>query len=111
MKLVDYHEAWEMKPRKLTAEEIECPEKVIDDFFQFAHLPQVRLYMWEGMKTMVTGSYTELKSRERLNLIYFYEQIEKLIEVIHVMYEKAGSGVMVLQRQRLPSSQVPDKAK
>jgi hypothetical protein len=81
------HEAWEMKPRKLTAEEIEDPGKVITEFFEFAHLPQVRWMMWEGMKTLITGSYPNLKARERTSLIYFYEQVEKLIEVNHVMYE------------------------
>ena len=84
-------EAWEMKPRRLTAEEIENPEKVIGEFFQFAHLPHVRHLMWEGMKTLVTGNFVNLRSRERTSLIYFYEQIEKLVEVAHVIYEKEKS--------------------
>jgi hypothetical protein len=82
------HEAWELKPRRLTAEEIENPEKVIEEFFQIAHLPQVRWMLWESMKTMITGTYTNLKGRERTNLIYFYEQIEKLVEVAHVIFER-----------------------
>lgn len=84
----EYHEAWEMKPRKLSTEEIENPEKVIDDFFQIAHLPQVREYMWEMMKTLVTGTFTSLKSRERTRLLYFYEQMEKLVEVVHVLHQR-----------------------
>ncbi|MEO8582748.1 MAG: hypothetical protein ABI415_03065 [Flavitalea sp.] len=86
------HEAWEMKPRKLTADEIANPEKVIIDFFEFAHLPQARWMMWEGMKTLVTGSYPSLKARERTSLIYFYEQLERLIEVSHVLYETRKPG-------------------
>jgi hypothetical protein len=81
-------EAWEMKPRKLTQEEIENPEMVIEAFFHYAHLPEVRWFMWEGMKTMITGSYGQLRSRERSNLIYFYEQVEKILEVAHVIYER-----------------------
>jgi hypothetical protein len=81
------HEAWEMKPRKLTPEEIEQPGKVLEDFFQYAHLPQLRSFLWEAMKTMVTGNFAQLKCRERMNLIYFYEQVEKLVEVAHVMHE------------------------
>jgi hypothetical protein len=81
-------EVWEMKPRKLTAVEIENPERTIEEFFQYAHLPQARWYMWEALKTMVAGNYGQLKSKERLNLLYFYEQIEKLLEVVHVMHEK-----------------------
>jgi hypothetical protein len=84
------HEAWEMAPRKLTLEEIENPEKVIEDFFQYAQLPQVRWIMWEGIKTLVTGNFAHLKSRERASLIYFYEQMEKLVEGVHVMYGKKG---------------------
>ena len=90
MVLADHHEAWEMKPRKLTPEEIEHPEKVLEDFFQFVHLPEVRRYMWEGMKTLVTETYSHLKCREKSNLIYFYEQLEKVIEVVHVMYESGN---------------------
>jgi hypothetical protein len=82
------HEAWEMKPRKLTPEEIENPEKVVEDFFQYAQLPEVRWIMWEGVKTMVTGNFANLKTRERTSLIYFYEQVEKLIEGVHVMHRK-----------------------
>ncbi|MBA4167444.1 MAG: hypothetical protein H0X41_07880 [Chitinophagaceae bacterium] len=82
------HEAWEMNPRKLTPDEIEHPEQVIEEFFQYAQLPQVRWIMWEGIKTLVTGSFIHLKPRERASLIYFYEQMEKLIEVVHVMHGK-----------------------
>jgi hypothetical protein len=59
---------------------------VVDEFFQFAHLPQVRWYLWEMMKTLVTGSFPELDSKERNNLICFYEQVEKLIEGVYVLH-------------------------
>lgn len=87
MRTFDHHEAWEMKPRKLTLEETEHPEMAIDEFFQYASLPQLRWYLWEGTKVLVTGTFHTLRSRERSNLIYFYEQIEKLIEVNHVLHE------------------------
>lgn len=82
------HEAWEMQPRKLTVDEVENPEKVIKDFFQYAQLPQVRWILWEGMKTMVTGGFAHLRSRDRASLIYFYEQMEKLIEGVHVIHSR-----------------------
>jgi hypothetical protein len=88
MRPIDLHEAWEMKPRKLTIEETENPQKVIDEFFQYASLPDVRWLLWEGTKTLVTGTFHQMKCRERCNLIYFYEQLEKLVEVNHVIYEK-----------------------
>ena len=88
MRAIDHHEAWEMKPRKLSIEEMENPEDTIDEIFQYANLPELRWYLWEGTKTLVTGTFHHLRTRERSNLIYFYEQIEKLIEINHVMYEK-----------------------
>jgi predicted AAA+ superfamily ATPase len=88
MNAMDHHEAWEMKPRKLSIEEIEQPERVIEEFFQFAHLPQVRWYMWELMKTLVTGGFPEIEARERTSLVCFYEQLEKLIEGVHVLRER-----------------------
>lgn len=88
MILADYREAWAMKPRKLTADEIECPEKVIRDFFHYVHLPEARAYLWEGLKTMVTGNYACLRVRDRANLIYFFEQVEKLLEIAHVLYQR-----------------------
>ena len=88
MRPIDLHEAWELKPRKLTIEETENPYKVIDEFFQYATLPDVRWFLWEGTKTLVTGTFHQLRSRERCNLIYFYEQIEKLVEINHIIYEK-----------------------
>lgn len=71
MNALDHHEAWEMKPRKLSVEEIEEPEKVITAFFEFAHLPQVRWYLWEMMKTMVTGTFSDLQRAERSSLLCF----------------------------------------
>ena len=88
MNAMDHQEAWEMKPRKLSVAEIEHPEKVVDEFFQFAHLPQVRWYMWELMKTLVSGNFGDLDERERISLLCFYEQMEKLVEGVHVMHQR-----------------------
>lgn len=89
MRGIDHHEAWEMKPRKLSVEETEHPELVIEELYQYASLPQLRWYLWEGTKTLVTGTFNGLRSRERTNLIYFYEQIERLIEVSYIMHERS----------------------
>jgi len=79
-------------PQKLSAEEIAHPGQVIEDFFDYANLQQVRGYLWEIFKTMVTCSYPGLKRREMANLVYFYEQIEKLMEAIHVMHDQKNAG-------------------
>lgn len=93
MRYAEYEEAWEMKPRKLSAEEIENPEKVISEFFEIAHLPQVRGCLWELMRTLVTGTFSNLRSKDRSRLVYFYEQMEKLVEVAHVLHERTNKNL------------------
>jgi len=88
MNAFDHQEAWAMKPRLLSIEEIEQPEMVLEEFFQFAHLPQMRWYLRECMKTMVCGSFSQLRPNERSGMLCFYEQMEKLVEVAHVIHEK-----------------------
>lgn len=88
---VGYDEG-ELRPRKLTVEEIENPEQVIEEFFDYARLPHVRSYLWEMFKTMISCDYPKLKRRERSNLIYFYEKIEKVIEAVHLIYERKNMG-------------------
>jgi len=72
----------------LTKEEIANPNLVIDELFDFAHLPDVRELLWEWLKTTVTGSYTKtLTAREREAIIILYEKMEKLVEAAHVLHE------------------------
>jgi hypothetical protein len=87
MRTFDQHEAWEMKPRKLTLEEVENPELVIEQLFQYASLPELRWQLWEGTKAMITGTFNAMKGRDRCKMLFFFEQIERLIEVTHVMHE------------------------
>ncbi len=62
---------------------------VIDDFFSYAHLPQVRELLWEWLKTTVTGNYNKsLSRRERADLLYFYEQLTKLTEAVHLLHKR-----------------------
>lgn len=85
MPLQDYP-YWELKPRKLSREEMENPLQVVHDFFSYSHLPSIREQLWELLKTTVTGNYCKsLTGRERNDLIFFYEKLEKLIEAAHVL--------------------------
>jgi len=79
-----------MKPRKLSLEEVEQPDRVIAEFFEFAHLPQARWCLWESLKVMVSGNFGRLSSSERMQLIFFHEQIEKLIEGAHLLHERTN---------------------
>jgi hypothetical protein len=92
MNAMDHHEVWALKPRKLSLEEYETPEKVIDQFFNIAQLPQARWHLWEMMKTLVTGDFATMRSSDRSSLLFFYEQIEKLVEAAHVIYQKRNAA-------------------
>jgi hypothetical protein len=88
MPLSDYP-AWELEPRKLSAEQIADPMQVIHEFFNVGHLPQVRDMLWELLKITVTGNYAYgLTRREKTDLIYFYEQLEKIVEAAHLLHKK-----------------------
>jgi hypothetical protein len=77
----------EFIPLHLSKKEIKKPITVVNDFFSFADLPQVRTIMWEWLKITVTGSYSKSLSRdERSDLLYFYEQLQKLIEAAHLLH-------------------------
>lgn len=80
---------WELQPRKLSADEIENPQTVIHQFFDYANLPQVRAHLWEWLKSTVTGDYITLSRQEKGNLIYFFEQLEKLVEAAHIIHERS----------------------
>ena len=88
MSIHDYP-SWELKPRKLSKEEIENPQQIIHHFFDYAYLPQVRELFWELIKTTVTGNFNHsLTDGERSNIFYFLEQLEKLIEAAHLIHLK-----------------------
>lgn len=88
MTLDDYF-PWELKPRLLSEEEMEHPVRVIHEFFSTQHLPEARKQLWELLKVVFIGNYARTLNRsERYNLIHFYEQIEKLVEAVHVIAVK-----------------------
>jgi len=85
MALVDYSE-FELKPRKLSTEEIKNPVMGLDVLFDYEHLPQWRDSLWTLFKTTVLGdAYNNLELIERNNLLTFYEQLEKLVELAHII--------------------------
>ncbi len=73
----------------LTEEEIGDPADVLKNFFDYARLPQVRQLLWEWFKTTATGTFNKsLTRRERDNIAYFYEQLQKLIEACHLLTQR-----------------------
>ena len=77
---------------QLNQSEIEDPYQVIDELFDFAHLPELKDLLWDWLKSTVTGSYPKsLGYAERLDILTIYEKMEKLLEATHILYEKKRS--------------------
>lgn len=71
----------------LSEEENENPWIVIDNLFDYARLPQIRELLWASFKTTVTGDYNNaLERRERQDVVWLYEYMEKLVEALHIMH-------------------------
>jgi hypothetical protein len=77
----------ELCPRKLSVNEINDPYLVIKQFFEYASLPICREYLWEWLKATVSGTFNTvlMEKNQRFDMIYFYENIEKLIEAAHLI--------------------------
>jgi hypothetical protein len=73
---------------KLSEEEIENPYLVIHEFFSFVHLPDARQALWEWLKLTVIGNYHRQTCADKSNLIYLYEQVEKLVEAVHIIHQR-----------------------
>jgi hypothetical protein len=74
-------------PLPLTQTGIADPQLVIDDLFDFAHLPDIRELMWEWLKATVTGTYhKELSSSERSAILSLYEHLTRLVEAAHIIH-------------------------
>ena len=87
MKYSSEYPSWELHPRKLTEEEAANPYSVIDSFFTYASLPQIRDELRTWLEITVTGNFPDHSNNEqRNNLIYFYGQIERLIESVYVLH-------------------------
>lgn len=91
MPIQDYQPS-EFEPRWLTKEQIADPLRVVDDLFSYGHLPEVREKLWEWLRLTVTGSFHREEWDERVNILYLYEKICKLIEAAHILHRQRESG-------------------
>lgn len=76
----------ELEPRKLNPEQVDNPIQVLHALFDFAHLPQIREMLWDMFRAVVTGSFGTLSQEEKNDILYFYEQLEKLVEAAHLLH-------------------------
>lgn len=71
----------------LNKEEINNPQLVLTELFDFAHLPELKILLWNWLKATVTGSYNKtLNNRERASILILYEYMEKLLEANHLLH-------------------------
>jgi hypothetical protein len=78
---------------KLTGEEISNPYLVIEDLFDYCHLHQWQKKLWNSFKSNITGIYPkELNRRERNEVVYLHEYLERLVEAAWVIREKQRSS-------------------
>jgi len=77
----------EMALSTLTKEEMNNPQLVLAELFDFAHLPELKMMLWEWLKATVTGSYNKtLSKKEKASILLLYEYIEKLLEANHLLH-------------------------
>jgi HEPN domain-containing protein len=86
MRVKDFNK-WDLQPRLLNEEEIADPMKVVNEVFDYAHLPDLRNTLWEWLKTTISGNFNKssLHFRDRESLIAFFEKMEKLLEAAHLL--------------------------
>lgn len=101
MKQSEYPE-WEMQPRLLNKEEVTDPGIILDEVFDYAHLPEWRSLLWEWLKITVSGTYnTESAEYDRSSILYMYEKLQKLIEAAHLMYvQQEASKQLEKEKER-----------
>jgi hypothetical protein len=71
--------------RKLSPEEIVNPHLVIQQLFINTPMPDLREALWQWLKLTITGTYTLKDPLERANLVYLYEEMERVLEAVWVM--------------------------
>ncbi|WP_315818789.1 hypothetical protein [Paraflavitalea speifideaquila] len=74
---------------KLNEEEIKNPVLVFDEFFDSFHLCDVRKELWDLLCSALSNniSWHETGSA-RSNLVFLYEQLEKLTEAAYVTHRR-----------------------
>jgi uncharacterized protein YacL (UPF0231 family) len=76
------------KAIRLHEDDLKCPLRVVDLFFQHYHLNQIRQKLQELLVIALSSDIAEMdSSEERNSLMLFIHQIEVLIEANYVMFK------------------------
>jgi hypothetical protein len=89
MKTYNQHPQWHNQPLRLTTEQKQNPNLIIDEFFECFHLNEVREILWAWL-TEVIFSRNSISTNplERSNHIYFYEKIEEVVEAAFIINKR-----------------------
>ncbi|MDE3252799.1 MAG: hypothetical protein KGO92_08325 [Bacteroidota bacterium] len=66
---------------------LQDPYRVLDELFDYAHLDELEILLWEWLKTSVCGNFNkELTRTERNSLLTLYEKLQQLLEASHLIH-------------------------
>ncbi len=75
----------------LNSREIDNPQLVLEELFDFADINDIRALLWEWLKTTVTANYhKELNATERATILTLYEKMEKLVEAAYLINQQGN---------------------
>ncbi|HEX6432140.1 MAG TPA: hypothetical protein VF008_30825 [Niastella sp.] len=106
MKTHNYHPLWYNQPLRLNEEQTNNPKLILDDFFECYHLNDVREIMWQWLTAVISCPCSNPNDHhERSNNMYFYEQMESLVEAAWIINRSTGK-VPNPDRQVLPEKEI-----
>ncbi|RAJ80111.1 HEPN domain-containing protein [Chitinophaga dinghuensis] len=84
----DLQPAWMNRTFTLSLPEVQNPFEVLQNFFLLDDLYGLRESLWEIIKSTVTGSFNkELDRNTRGDMVFFYENLERLIEASYLLHK------------------------
>lgn len=114
----NHHPQWHSLPLRLTKEEKHDPLLVLDDFFDCYHLQDARDILWNWVSTIISSPHSiSIEASDRSNHLFFYEKMERLVELSLVMKNKLHKHQRKLEKRKLkrnaenaPKQPVPMRA-
>lgn len=80
---------WYNQPIRLTEKQVKDPDSVLKEFFTWYHLDDLRQLLWEWMQVAITTENDVYEtSRDRSNLLFFYRNMETLIEAAFLVKQQ-----------------------
>jgi hypothetical protein len=97
----DNHSEQSNRPLKLSPEQVEKPISVLRNFFQDAHLPEIRETLWKLVESVLSAKNAGFdEAEERSHLLWFYRELEIMIEAAFLLCEKVPYN----EDEKLPSA-------